>query len=96
MQCIHLSAHHGTHVAAAGVRIGALYTYNADLLEAWGNIAHFSACSSFAQWQLQPLFDDDEFIDGYITENAARLEANCQILLDGFDAIGVSYVRPQV
>jgi hypothetical protein len=76
--------------------VGGLYTYNAELIHAYGEIAHFGAASNLAQWQLIQLLKDEVFIDNFIAENSANLKANCQIIMDGLDHIGIPYTKPQV
>lgn len=80
----------------AGLRVGGLYTYNADLIHAYDEVAHFCTPSGLTQWQLVSLLRDEAFVDSFIAENSSNLQANCQIVLDGLDHIGVPYVRPQV
>ena len=80
----------------AGLRVGGVYTYNAEVLQAYDDISHFCTPSSLAQTQLLGLFDDETFIDNYIADNAASLQANAEIVTSGLDNIGVPYVPPQV
>ena len=78
--------------------MGGVYTYNAEVLQAYDDISHFSTPSSIAQDHLLNLFRDETFIDHYIAENTANLAANADIVCTGLDGIGagIPYVQPQV
>jgi aspartate/methionine/tyrosine aminotransferase len=79
------------------LRIGGVYTYNADVIQAYGDIAHFATVSALTQWHLLTLLQDEAFVDSYLAQHAANLQENCNILCDGLDAIGeIEYTRPQV
>jgi aspartate/methionine/tyrosine aminotransferase len=81
----------------AGLRIGGMYTYSAEVLEAYGMVAHLSAVSTLTQWHLLELLRDEAFVDHYLAEHAANAQENAGIVCDGLDAIGgIAYVRPQV
>jgi aspartate/methionine/tyrosine aminotransferase len=82
--------------AAAGLRVGGVYTYNAEVLQAYDDVSHFCTPCSLAQFQLLGLFRDDTFIDNYLADNAASLQANADIVTSGLESIGVPFVPPQV
>lgn len=79
----------------AGLRVGALYTHNAKLISAYEGIAHMSGVSHLTQCQLIELFDDTAFIDAFIAQNRANLEANCEIVTDGLTAMDVPFTQPE-
>jgi hypothetical protein len=84
------------HSQCAGLRVGGLYTYNANLIHAYGELAHFGSVSNLAQWQLIELLKDEVFIDNFIAQNSLNLKANCEIVMEGLDDIGIPYIKPQV
>lgn len=80
----------------AGFRCGALYSYNTDMLRAFGGIAHLATVSSVAQWHLRGLLEDADWVDTFIQGNCALLETLAEIVTTGLAGMGVKFIKPQV
>ena len=80
----------------AGFRCGALYSYNASLIEAFGGVAHLATVSSITQWHLLGLLEDAAWVDDFIGGNCALLESLAEIVTTGLTAMGVKFIKPQV
>jgi hypothetical protein len=64
----------------SGLRVGVLYSKNAALNTALGNLGYFASVPAPLQMSLSKLLADDSWLDGYLKENRARmLEAYIQL-----------------
>ena len=57
----------------SGFRVGSLLTHNNDLLKGFDIIDYYEGVSSYTQFVLTGVFQDDDFVDWYIAENQKRL-----------------------
>jgi hypothetical protein len=82
--------------AGAGMRAGCLFTYNAELIEAYSKICFPTVMTSVTQWHLMHLFRDTGFIDSFMADNCTNLEAQSIIVTDALTAMDIPFVQPQV
>lgn len=59
----------------SGARVGVLWTQNASLKAALGNVSALTSVSSFAQYALCPLLEDGAFVARFIRHNQEQLRA---------------------
>lgn len=57
----------------SGLRIGALYSKNAALNQALGNLGYFASVPAPLQHALSRLWADDAWLDGFLAENGRRM-----------------------
>lgn len=57
----------------SGLRIGALYSRNAALNQALGNLGYFASVPAPLQHALSRLWADDAWLDGFLEENRRRM-----------------------
>ena len=81
--------------AMSGYRCGVLYTHNADLLTALGNVNYFTAVSNDTQDMLGAVLEDAGWTDGYLTHCRANLRDAYGGLRAILDASGIPYVPAQ-
>lgn len=60
----------------SGLRLGLAYTWNEDLLRAWGNHGAAAMASNHTQWLLSEIFRDQSRIDRYMIRSRQRLTHN--------------------
>ena len=75
----------------SGFRLGMLYSRNADLLKAWGNIGSTSMSSNHSQWLAQRLLEDDAWLTDYFAINRRRLTASYALVVRTLRRHGVAY-----
>lgn len=64
----------------SGLRVGVLYSKNAALNTALGNLGYFASVPAPLQMSLSKLVTDDAWLDSYLAENRRRmLEAYTQL-----------------
>lgn len=73
----------------SGFRIGSLFSHNVDVLAALDAIGYYHSPSRYTQFALQGIFDDDEFVRWYISENRKRLHETYQALGTALSLIDV-------
>lgn len=78
----------------AGVRVGAVWSQNGPLLEALRNAAKFAGISGPIQAMVADLLADTAFVDAYLLENARRLGASCEAVLEQLERAGINFVMP--
>lgn len=59
----------------SGLRLGVLYSKNAALNTALSNLGYFCSIPAPLQMTLSKLFGDDEWLDGFLSENRRRMLA---------------------
>ncbi|XP_029992952.1 1-aminocyclopropane-1-carboxylate synthase-like protein 1 [Sphaeramia orbicularis] len=82
--------------AMAGIRIGTLYTENADLVEALAQLGSFHGIPGSTQHQVAQLLQDREWISvEFLPENRSRLKTAHSYLTQELRAMGIPYLdRP--
>lgn len=58
---------------ASGLRVGCLWTLNAQVQAAQQNISYFCEVSGIAEYMIAEMLEDLSFVDTYLKENARRL-----------------------
>ena len=76
---------------ASGLRCGALYTRNADLVEAFGNLGAPHTVSNHTQWLLQRLIGDDAWVEAFAKTNQRRLTDSYAAVVTGLRNRGIAY-----
>ena len=79
---------------ASGLRLGVLYSQNAELLQAMGSMNIGSQVSNQVQETVGAIVSDASFLDLYFEENARRLARSHAALVAGLEPLGVKFVRP--
>ena len=80
---------------ASGLRVGVLFSHNAALLSALGNVGCFSSASNFAQDALAVALADIAWVDGFIVENNRRLRDASDGVCRALQSAGAPFVRPR-
>lgn len=88
-------SHHRAHTPA-GQRIGFLYTYNAALIKAYMPCAISNMISHTTQYAVTKLLEDSAFMDAFMADNQANLEAQSTIVTDSLTNMGVPFIQPEV
>ncbi|MFQ5517824.1 MAG: aminotransferase class I/II-fold pyridoxal phosphate-dependent enzyme, partial [Acidimicrobiia bacterium] len=81
--------------AVSGLRCGVLLTENAAVLEAIDGLAYWAVCSGDTQWLLGRMVADDEWVDGYITHNRARLRRAHTEVSAALGEQGIPHIRAE-
>ena len=77
--------------AMSGLRCGVLLTENEAVLNAVDGLAYWACVSGDTQQLLQQMISDDEWVDGYLTENRRRLGEAYSRVTAALDSVGVRY-----
>jgi 1-aminocyclopropane-1-carboxylate synthase len=88
---VHIVLGFSKDFAASGLRVGVLWTRNAELHKAWSNLGYFCACSSHTQHALANILDDEAFIDAFMAERQKRLRAAHDAIAASLNAAGVKF-----
>lgn len=75
----------------SGLRVGVLYSKNAALNTALGNLGYFASVPAPLQMSLSKLLADDTWLDGYLKANRARMLEAYKQLAGALDAAGIPY-----
>lgn len=75
-----------------GFRVGLLYSWNQQVLDAAGRMTRFSSVSTQTQQVLYSLLADKEFVRSYISENQRRLRERWGVVRHGLQQAGIQYV----
>lgn len=76
---------------ASGLRVGVLWTRNAELLRAWSNLGYFCAVSSHTQHALADILDDEPWMDAFMAERRHKLRASHDAVAAALRAAGVEF-----
>lgn len=79
----------------SGFQVGSLFTHNQKLLEALNVIDYYQAVSSYTQFALTGIFQDNEFVDWYTAENQKRLYETYQALEQALSLVNVTLYPAQ-
>jgi len=79
-------------LGVSGLRTGAIYSHNADLITGWENLNLTHSVSNHTQWLLSELLSDQEFMAEYIEENRRRLTDAYASVIRTLRRVGVPYV----
>jgi aspartate/methionine/tyrosine aminotransferase len=79
---------------ASGLRLGVLYSHNAELLRALGATNMGFQVSNQVQETVAALVSDAPFVDTFFAENSRRLMRSYAALVAGLEPLGVKFVRP--
>jgi len=89
---LHLAYGLSKDFGMSGFRVGLLYSMNADLKAAWGNLGAPHLVSNLTQWLMSEILSDQEFVDNFITENQKRLTENYVTVIKTLKKLGIPYV----
>ena len=78
-------------VAASGLRLGVLYTRNAELLQAASAISSFSWSGNANERAGIRILEDEKWLDGFLQRNRARLSSNYKLATGILDSEGIEY-----
>ena len=86
---VHVCAGFSKDLALNGFRVGTLFSHNKDLLEALSSVGYFQTVSTYTQFLLTRILQDERWIFSWMKENMRRLKVCFDGLQDAMDAIGV-------
>ncbi len=75
----------------SGFRVGLVYSYNTSFLKAYENLNYTHLVSNYAQWLLQRILEDDDFIQHYITENQRLLTESYASVVRTLKRLNIPY-----
>lgn len=78
-------------ISLAGFRVGAIYSYNEDVLAASKKLARFSSISAPAQRLLAPMLTDTGFMDTFLETNRKRTREMYDLFVEGLQQLGLKY-----
>jgi aminotransferase len=76
-------------LSLAGFRVGVIYSYNENIVEAAAKIARFSSVSSPTQRLLVSMLSDQKFISDYLRINRERLKKMYLLFVDALKQLGI-------
>ena len=79
----------------SGFRVGYVFSHNTELLRAMDIVGYYQGVSSYTQHVLSYVFEDDDFVDWYISENRKRLHDTYSALEEALSLIDVPLVPSQ-
>lgn len=77
--------------ASSGFRVGVLYSQNAQLMDALGNLNVFSGVSHPMQLTTARMLSDDEFVDSFLDQSRAKLRTSYELCTSKLTEMGVPY-----
>lgn len=92
---VHIVAGLSKDWGMSGFRVGSVLTHNLELLQGLDIIGYYQSISMYTQNALTGVFEDDEFVDWYISENQRRLYEMYQALEEALDLIQVPLLPAQ-
>lgn len=79
--------------AASGLRLGVLYTRNAELLQAVGALASFQWSGNANERAGIRILEDEKWLDGFFRRSRARLTSSYQLATKILESEGIQYHR---
>jgi len=76
----------------SGLRVGLVYSQNAEFMVAYDNLNLTHSISNHTQWLLQHLLTDTEFMTSYVARNQARLTESYALAVRHLRRLGIPYV----
>ncbi|OAY30458.1 probable aminotransferase ACS12 [Manihot esculenta] len=76
-----------------GFRVGAIYSYNENILTAAKRLTRFSSISAPSQRLLVSMLSDTRFIEEYIDTNKRRIRKIYDLFVEGFKQLGIKCVE---
>ena len=76
----------------SGLRTGALYTRNADLVRAFANLGAPHTVSNYTQWQLSSVLLDRQWVSAFAKRTQGSLTRSYVLVVDALRRAGVPYV----
>ena len=86
---VHVCAGFSKDLAINGFRVGTLFSHNKDLLEALSSVGYFQTVSTYTQFLLTRILEDEKWTFRWMNENKRRLKVCFDGLQDAMNAIGV-------
>jgi aspartate/methionine/tyrosine aminotransferase len=77
---------------ASGFRVGAIYSQNAQFMEALGNLNVFSGVSQPIQAIIADILTDDRFIDHFLENSRERLRYSYQLCTSKLEEMVIPYI----
>jgi 1-aminocyclopropane-1-carboxylate synthase len=76
---------------ASGFRVGAVWTQNEALVKAAALAGYFGGVSNIVQHQMSDMFEDTDWLLGFISENSKRLGAAYAAIAGALKAAGIPF-----
>ncbi|CAL5036482.1 unnamed protein product [Urochloa decumbens] len=76
-------------LSLAGFRVGAIYSYNENIVAAAAKIARFSSVSTPTQRLVVSMLSDQKFISEYLKVNRERLQKMYHLFVDALKQVGI-------
>ncbi len=78
--------------AMSGMRFGIVHSLNQALMIGFGNVNIPQMVSNITQWAVAELFQDTDFLTGYIAENKKRVTASYRVVIEALRKLEVPYI----
>ncbi|XP_057291930.1 1-aminocyclopropane-1-carboxylate synthase-like protein 1 [Hydractinia symbiolongicarpus] len=78
----------------SGYRCGVIISYNDYLLKALGQISIYTTVPTVAQYALESIVSDFNWIDRFNNQNHERLKGALRTVTKTLDDVGVKYIKP--
>jgi len=79
--------------AISGFRVGGVYTHNMQIIQAFGSIGIFGGLSSFLQYHLAQVLEDEDFVTMYLETCTRDVRASYKQFTGGLDRMGLPYTN---
>lgn len=89
---VHLIYGLSKDLGLAGFRVGVLYSWNKQLLEAASRMARYCAVSTATQQLCTSLLSDEEFMNSFLFENRRRITKRYRKVVTELQAMGIKSV----
>lgn len=76
----------------SGFRIGATYSYNEAFISAYENINYSHLTSNYAQWVMEEVLKDFDFVKKYIATNQRLLTETYAVVIQKLRELNIEYV----
>jgi 1-aminocyclopropane-1-carboxylate synthase len=76
----------------SGLRVGLVYSRNAEFLKAYDNLNLTHSISNHTQWLLTHLLTDTRFMTSYVETNQVRLTESYALAVEYLKRLGIPYV----
>ncbi|CAI9288950.1 unnamed protein product [Lactuca saligna] len=80
-------------LSAPGLRVGVVYSFDKNVLEASKKLTRFSSVSSLNQRMLVSMLNDSRFVEGFIKINRERVEKMSDLFVGGLKSLGIECMK---